>query len=87
MNGQIQLHSEKGQGTSFVITMPLAEKVLVEQAESDTVQTDYNKPKVLIVEDNQQISGFIHDLLKKRLYMHDGGERTRRPFLGGFFPA
>lgn len=64
MNGQIQLHSEKGQGTSFVITMPLAEKVLVEQAESDTVQTDYNKPKVLIVEDNQQISGFIHDLLK-----------------------
>ena len=64
MNGQIQLHSEKGQGTSFVITMPLAEKVLVEQAESDTVHTDYNKPKVLIVEDNQQISGFIHDLLK-----------------------
>ena len=65
MNGRIELHSEKGQGTSFVITMPLSEKAFVEQTESRTDNADYNKPKILIVEDNLQISAFIHDLLKK----------------------
>lgn len=65
MNGRIELHSEKGQGTSFVITMPLSEKAFVEQTENCMDNADYNKPKILIVEDNLQISAFIHDLLKK----------------------
>ena len=65
MNGRIELHSEKGQGTSFVITMPLSEKNLAEQTETGADLAGYNKPKILVVEDNMQISAFIHDLLKK----------------------
>lgn len=66
MNGRIELYSEKGQGTSFVVILPLSEKPLVEADYNVGMENaDAAKPKVLIVEDNRQISEFIADLLKK----------------------
>lgn len=66
MDGSIELYSEKGQGTSFVVTLPLSEKPMAETDSNVSIEnTDATKPKILIVEDNRQISGFIADLLKK----------------------
>lgn len=65
MNGNIDLYSRKGQGTSFIVTLPLSKNILPKQ-QSETVDVnDSNMPKILIVEDNLQISNFIRDLLKK----------------------
>lgn len=64
MKGKIELYSEKGQGTSFIVTLPLSEKSIIEH-NTDMDNADYKKPKILIVEDNRQISEFIYDLLKK----------------------
>lgn len=64
MNGKIELYSEKGQGTSFVVTIPLTEKDAGEHSVTDdAIDVNNKKPKVLIVEDNGQISEFIKDLL------------------------
>lgn len=65
MNGNISLYSKEGQGTSFIVTLPITEKVLPQSKQ--LASTDDNcKPKILIVEDNLQIVGFITDLLKDK---------------------
>lgn len=64
MKGKVELYSEKGKGTSFIVTLPLSEKTIVRH-DADMNNIDYKKPKILIVEDNQQISEFICNLLKK----------------------
>lgn len=65
MNGNISLYSKEGQGTSFIVTLPITEKVLPQSKQY--VPTDDNcKPRILIVEDNLQISGFITDILKDK---------------------
>lgn len=64
MKGKIELYSEKGKGTSFIVTLPLSEKAIVRH-DADVDNTDYKKPKILIVEDNQQILEFIYNLLRK----------------------
>ena len=64
MKGKIELYSAKGQGTSFIITLPLSENAaLRHHEESDVADIGCKKPKILIVEDNQQISDFIYDML------------------------
>lgn len=64
MKGNIDLYSKQGQGTTFVVTLPLSEKTL--PASSNSTGTDVNgKPKILIVEDNSQISAFLCDILKE----------------------
>ena len=65
MKGKIELYSTKGKGTSFIVTLPLPDMPAVKQKEVDINNTNHKKPKILIVEDNQQISDFIYDLLKK----------------------
>ena len=65
MNGNISLYSKEGQGTSFVVTLPITEKVLP-QSELLVSSDDSCKSKILIVEDNQQIAGFLTDLLKDK---------------------
>lgn len=63
MNGNIALYSKEGQGTSFVVTLPISEKTV--PAASDTAtDTDSGKAKILIVEDNSQVSGFISEVLR-----------------------
>ena len=62
MKGDIDLYSKEGQGTSFVITLPISEKALPESSQNDF--NEDNRAKVLIVEDNLQISAFIRDVLK-----------------------
>lgn len=63
MNGNIELYSKEGQGTSFVVTLPLSEKDVLPVPDSSEIEND-NKPKILIVEDNLQISTFISGVLK-----------------------
>lgn len=65
MKGNIDLYSREGQGTSFIVTLPLPKKILFRQSNETGEGSDGNKPKILIVEDNQQISVFIKELLKK----------------------
>lgn len=65
MNGNISLYSKEGQGTSFIVTLPITEKVLPRNI-SNSSSAENCKPKILIVEDNLQIAGFIIDILKDR---------------------
>ncbi len=65
MNGNISLYSKEGQGTSFAVTLPITDKLLP-QNRPDTTSEDSCRPKILIVEDNTQIGGFIKDILKDK---------------------
>lgn len=64
MGGCVTLTSHKGEGSTFTIFLPLIrqeEKIeKVEPVENGSTE----KPKVLIVEDNLQISSFIQEFLK-----------------------
>lgn len=62
MKGNITLYSKEGQGTSFVVTLPISEKAIRTHREAST--EDSGKPKVLIVEDNIQIANFIIEIIK-----------------------
>lgn len=64
MNGNISLYSKEGQGTSFVVTLPISEKVQTGDRR-DVTADDSGKPKILIVEDNMQISEFITGILDR----------------------
>lgn len=63
MQGNINLYSKEGQGTSFVATLPISEKVITEKHSENSTENS-NRPKILIVEDNLQISNFIKEILK-----------------------
>lgn len=63
MGGNIELYSREGQGTAFVVTLPLSEKELTSQP-LNPEPSDTTRSRILIVEDNLQIASFIHDLLK-----------------------
>lgn len=71
MKGTVEMHSEPDQGTSFTITLPLRSNLAAGAAvpavdrkpTAATPTADSAKPKVLIVEDNSQIAGFIAEFL------------------------
>ena len=63
MKGNISLYSKEGQGTTFVVTLPIIDEKHPAAAET-VAGRDSGKPKILIVEDNSQISGFISQLVK-----------------------
>jgi signal transduction histidine kinase/ligand-binding sensor domain-containing protein/CheY-like chemotaxis protein/AraC-like DNA-binding protein len=63
MNGNINLYSKEGQGTSFVVTLPISDNASTETRQSVSKE-ESGQPKVLIVEDNMQISEFIMEILK-----------------------
>lgn len=62
MKGNIALYSKEGQGTAFVVTVPISDKASKIREASD--EADSGKPKILIVEDNVQIAGFIAEILR-----------------------
>lgn len=64
MKGNITLYSREEQGTSFIVTLPISEKKLPVQ-NNKIVNKDSDSAKILIVEDNSQISGFISDILSE----------------------
>lgn len=61
MHGNINLYSKKGLGTSFIVTLPVADKAV---ARKSATSGNYkgNRPKILLVEDNAEISSFIQTL-------------------------
>lgn len=63
MKGNIALYSKEGQGTSFVVTLPVSEKTLPVSSNKET-DVDSGNAKILIVEDNSQISGFISEIIR-----------------------
>lgn len=63
MKGNIALYSKEGQGTSFVVTLPISEKTMPVSSNKET-DVDSGKAKILIVEDNSQISGFISEIIR-----------------------
>ena len=62
MNGKIDLFSKEGQGTSFVLTLPISGKVISKHTEHGKDENP-ECPKILIIEDNAQISNFISKVL------------------------
>ncbi|MDE6165542.1 MAG: response regulator, partial [Muribaculaceae bacterium] len=63
MKGNIALYSKEGQGTTFVVTLPMSEQTLPASGNRGAAEKPGNA-KILIVEDNMQISGFIADILR-----------------------
>lgn len=63
MRGNISLYSKEGQGTSFVVSLPISENVAL-QSSHRYQPANVGKSKILIVDDNVQISDFIADFLK-----------------------
>lgn len=64
MGGNISLYSKEGQGTSFVVTLPVSDNV-TPQLRQDVADDSSGRPKILIVEDNIQIGEFISGILGK----------------------
>lgn len=64
MKGNIALYSKEGQGTSFVVTLPISEKTMPVVSSNKETDVDSGKAKILIVEDNSQISGFISEIIR-----------------------
>lgn len=62
MHGNISLYSKEGQGTSFVVSLPISEKVSLQNTLLAPADSS-GKSKILVVEDNRQISAFISELL------------------------
>ncbi len=86
MGGNINLYSKEGQGTSFVVTLPISEKVIPENHENRLAE-ESGKPKILIVEDNLQISGFIMDILKDKFtYLSAENGRSGLAIAASFVP-
>lgn len=86
MGGNINLYSKEGLGTYFAVTLPVTEKV-IPQNHTDTTTEDANKPKILIVEDNLQISGFIMDILKDKFtFLSSENGRSGLAIAASFVP-
>lgn len=86
MGGTIELYSREGQGTAFVVELPAAETYPAATAQSHGGQAA-GLPGVLLVEDNQQIAGFIAGLLadKYTVQRADNG-RTGLSIAASFVP-
>jgi len=85
MKGDIRLYSKEGQGTSFIITLPISEKAL--QTHQAVSTDDGSKPKVLIVEDNMQIQDFIIDIIKgSYTYLTAANGRSGLAIASSFIP-
>lgn len=63
--GTIELYSHENEGTTFIITLPLPPEASAGAGHEAVVNADSSKPKVLIVEDNTGIAGFLCDTLGK----------------------
>ena len=63
MHGDISFYSKEGQGTSFIVTLPVSDKICSD-AERQPEEVPADKAKILVVEDNSQVSSFIRDCLK-----------------------
>lgn len=62
MGGSVDLYSKEGVGTSFVVRIPVTDKTLPGSAiVNEDEESDL--PKILIVEDNMEISGFLVNVL------------------------
>lgn len=86
MKGSIKLYSQKGQGTSFIINLPISENIKPVSVESDTTENK-DLPKILIIEDNMQISSFITNILRDKytcLTAENG--RSGLAIASAFFP-
>ena len=64
MHGTVNLYSKEGQGTSISITLPIADQSVSTEAETAVEAADTDRPKILVVDDNKQISSFVVSLLK-----------------------
>src|SRR3712207_3394619 len=62
MKGNIDLYSKKGQGTAFTVTLPISNKEITKK-NKEPYNDNKGKSKILIVEDNSEISFFISNLL------------------------
>lgn len=63
MHGNISLYSREGEGASFVVTLP-AKDTDIPEARRDSAGDEGGLPKILVVEDNLQISRFITGMLE-----------------------
>ena len=86
LGGNINLYSKEGQGSSFVITLPISDKIITEN-HKDGHSDHSNKPKILIVEDNLQISAFIKEILEDRFtYLSAENGRSGLAIAASFAP-
>lgn len=67
MGGNIELFSNEGQGSAFVVTIPYMKSDTSDRsdkADTSDITSDTSLPRVLIVEDNREIAAFIKELLQ-----------------------
>ncbi len=86
MNGQIEVKSEMGKGSSFIVTLPYKEleSNRVESADNDIAQSKNSKQaferfKLLVAEDNQMNQMLLHHILDQwhvDYKMMDDGEKV-----------
>lgn len=86
MGGTIELYSREGQGTTFVVELPAAEQREGSRSYKEPTH-DPALPRVLIVEDNQQIADFIADILdNKYTTLRADNGRTALSIAASFVP-
>lgn len=87
MGGNIELYSKEGEGTAFVVSLPAKDAENISKTIEKVTDLSSGKPKVLIVEDNSQIAGFIMELLAdKYVCVHAENGRTGLSIAASFMP-
>lgn len=81
MDGDIQVESEYGKGSRFIITICLTilDTPLKETSKTDHSQEDFSKVRVLLVEDNElnrQIAAEMLELLNVTVEMAENGQKA-----------
>jgi len=61
--GAITVDSVEGQGTTFLITLPVSEKAVEKEKAIDTMPMEQMKAKILVIEDDEEVREILSEIL------------------------
>jgi PAS domain S-box-containing protein len=82
-NGYINVSSESGRGTTFRIYLPIARQTATEQVKNEIYELPGGTETILVVDDSEDVRGFVKDVLKLHGYKvieAEDGERAIEKF-------